>query len=129
MQMADTLKYTREHEWVKITDEGVTVGITKYAAEQLGDIIFVELPSVGVKFAAGDKMAVLESVKAVSDVYAPISGEVVKVNDMLNTKPDLLNEDPISLGWIATVKASDLSELDGLMDEAGYVEFLKDGGA
>ena len=120
-----TVKYTEDHEWVKIDGDTATVGITKYAAEQLGDVVFVELPEVGASFDKGGDMAVVESVKAASDVYAPVSGEVVEANDALTEAPETVNEAPEAGGWFAKLKLSDASELDGLMDEAAYKEFCE----
>lgn len=118
-----TVKYTEDHEWVKIDGDIATVGITKYAAEQLGDVVFVELPEVGASFDKGSDMAVVESVKAASDVYAPVSGEVVEANDALTDAPETVNEAPEVGGWFAKLKLSDASELESLMDEAAYKEF------
>lgn len=118
-----TVKYTEDHEWVKIDGDIATVGITKYAAEQLGDVVFVELPEVGASFDKGGDMAVVESVKAASDVYAPVSGEVVEANDALTDAPETVNEAPEAGGWFAKLKLSDASELNALMDEAAYKDF------
>ncbi|WP_420431327.1 glycine cleavage system protein GcvH [Hyphobacterium sp.] len=115
-----SVKYTKDHEWVKIEGETVTVGITAYAAEQLGDVVFVELPEIGASFDQGDEMAVVESVKAASEVYAPVSGEVTAVNDALEGEPQKVNESADADGWFVKLKLSDKSQLDGLMDEAAY---------
>ncbi len=120
-----SVKYTEEHEWVKIDGETATVGITKYAAEQLGDVVFVELPEVGKAYGKGDDMAVVESVKAASDVYAPVSGECVEANEKLADAPETVNEAPEGEGWFAKLKLSDTSELDALMDEAAYKTFCE----
>lgn len=118
-----TVKYTEDHEWVKVEGDTVIVGITKYAAEQLGDVVFVELPDVGASFDKGGDMAVVESVKAASDVYAPVGGEVLEVNVALTDAPETVNEAPEAGGWFAKLKLSDTSELDALMDEAAYKTF------
>ena len=118
-----TVKYTEDHEWVKVEGDTAIVGITKYAAEQLGDVVFVELPDVGASFEKGGDMAVVESVKAASDVYAPVGGEVLEVNDTLTDAPETVNEAPEAGGWFAKLKLSDTSELDALMDEAAYKTF------
>lgn len=116
--------FTDEHEWIDVEGESATVGITDYAQEQLGDIVFVELPSVGTLLDKGGDAAVVESVKAASDVYAPISGEVTEVNDALEEDPALVNSSPEEDGWFFRLSISDSSELKGLMDEAGYRAFV-----
>ncbi|ORE95329.1 glycine cleavage system protein GcvH [Acuticoccus yangtzensis] len=117
-------RYTKDHEWIEDADGILTVGITDHAQEQLGDITFVELPEVGKTVAKGDAFAVVESVKAASDVYAPVAGEVVEVNETLDATPELVNEAPEAAGWFAKIKtaSADLSEF---MDQAGYDEYLK----
>jgi glycine cleavage system H protein len=120
-----TLKYTDQHEWVSVEGDVATVGITDYAQGQLGDVVFVELPDEGKSFAMGDQAAVVESVKAAAEVYAPISGEIVEVNDALNQKPELVNEDSTGDGWFFKIKIDDESELDSLMDPKEYKEFVK----
>ena len=119
------MKFTKEHEWVRLDGEVATVGISKHAADALGDVVFVEVPEVGKSVAKGDSFAVVESVKAASDVYAPVSGEVVAANDALSTAPETVNSAAQADGWFAKIKVSDASELDGLMDQAAYDEFLK----
>jgi glycine cleavage system H protein len=121
-----TKRFTKEHEWLQLEGDVATVGITAYAAEQLGDVVYVELPEVGKQVTAEGDMAVVESAKAASDVYAPASGEVVAVNDALSGAPEKVNEDPEGAGWFVKLKLSNPSELDGLMDEAAYQAFLKD---
>ncbi len=116
--------YTDEHEWIDVEGEIATVGITDYAQEQLGDIVFVELPAEGATFEKGDDAAVVESVKAASDVYAPISGEVVEVNGALEEEPALVNSDPEEDGWFFKLRVTDASELEGLMNEAAYKKFV-----
>jgi len=120
------LRYSKEHEWVKVNDEIGTVGITDYAQEQLGDVVFVELPKVGKTVKQFDALAVLESVKAVSDVYSPASGEVIEVNEILEDKPELINQQPYGEGWIAKLKIKNLDELDDLMSAEEYEVFLKE---
>ncbi len=121
--MAD-IYYTKEHEWISVDGDIGTVGITKHAAEQLGDIVFVELPEVGVQLEQGGDSGVIESVKAASDVYAPVSGEVVEVNEDLEGEPGKVNEDPEGAGWFYKVKLSNPDELKELMDAAAYEAFV-----
>lgn len=116
--------FTDEHEWIDVEGEIATVGITDYAQEQLGDIVFVELPIEGAKFDKGDDAAVVESVKAASDVYAPISGEVIEANGALEDEPALVNSDPEEDGWFFKLRIADTSELEGLMNEAAYRKFV-----
>jgi glycine cleavage system H protein len=120
-----TLKYTDQHEWVAVEGDVATVGITDYAQGQLGDVVFVELPEEGKAFAIGDQAAVVESVKAAAEVYAPISGEIIEVNEALNDKPELVNEDATGEGWFFKIQIDDESELDSLMDAKEYKEFVK----
>ena len=115
-----TTKFTTDHEWLKIEGDVATVGITDYAQQQLGDIVFVELPKVGRKTRKAEAVAVVESVKAASDVYAPLTGEIVEVNAALTAEPALVNSDPMKAAWFFKVKIADKGELDGLMDEAAY---------
>jgi glycine cleavage system H protein len=117
--------YTQDHEWISVEGDTGRVGITAYAAGQLGDVVFVETPEAGTKVKKGDDMAVVESVKAASDVYAPVSGEVVEANAALADAPETVNESPEGEGWFCVIKLSDSGELDGLMDEASYTEFCK----
>ncbi len=117
--------YTEDHEWIAVEGEIGTVGITKYAAEQLGDVVFVEVPEAGASFGKGDDMAVVESVKAASDVYAPIAGEVTAGNGDLADAPETVNEDPEGKGWFCKLKLSDTGELSGLMDAAAYKTFCE----
>ncbi|CAH0350536.1 MAG: glycine cleavage system protein GcvH [Pseudomonadota bacterium] len=116
--------FTEEHEWIDVDGDIATVGITEYAQEQLGDIVFVELPAEGAKFDKGDDAAVVESVKAASDVYAPISGEVVEANGALEEEPALVNSDPEEDGWFFKLRVADSSEFEGLMNEADYRKFI-----
>jgi glycine cleavage system H protein len=116
-------KYTKDHEFVRQDGDVFVVGISKHAAEQLGDVVFVELPEPGKSFSKGDDMAVVESVKAASDVYAPISGEVVAANTDIVDEPAKVNDDPEGAAWFVKIKASDPAELDALMDDAAYTVF------
>ena len=117
--------FTDEHEWIDVAGEIATVGITDYAQEQLGDIVFVELPAEGATFDKGDDAAVVESVKAASDVYAPISGEVIEVNGALEDEPALVNSDPEEDGWFFKLRITDPAELEGLMNEKAYDAFVE----
>ena len=118
----DDLRYSREHEWVRVDGSHATIGITSFAADELGDIVYVELPEVGSTLAQFATFGVVESVKAVSDLYAPISGIVTEVNDALRGGPELLNTDPFGAGWIARIELTDAGELDALLDAAAYAE-------
>ena len=121
------LKYSKEHEWLREEADGTyTVGITEHAQELVGDMVFVDLPEVGATVSAGDDCAVAESVKAASDIYAPVSGEIVAVNDALSDSPELVNSAPSAGGWIFKIKASDDSELDSLLDATAYEALLED---
>ncbi|MGE0969133.1 glycine cleavage system protein GcvH [Klebsiella sp. WOUb02] len=121
------LKYSKEHEWLRKEADGTyTVGITEHAQELLGDMVFVDLPEVGTSVDAGDDCAVAESVKAASDIYAPISGEIVAVNEELNDSPDLVNSEPYAAGWIFKIKASDETQIAALLDATGYAALLED---
>ena len=118
-------RYTKDHEWVKIEGDEALVGITDFAQHQLGDIIFVELPAVGKELAVRQSLGVVESVKSVSDVYAPVSGVVVSVNEQLGQMADVLNKDPHGQGWIVRIKVKDKKDLAGLMTAADYEKFLE----
>lgn len=122
--MADR-KYTEEHEWVEVEGDTGMIGISDYAQEQLGDVVFVELPDVGKLLDRGDEAAVVESVKAAAEVYAPVGGEVIEVNDALNGDPSLVNTDAFGDGWFAKLRLTDPAELDELMDEAAYKTFCE----
>jgi glycine cleavage system H protein len=122
--MAAIMRYTKDHEWVKVDGDTATVGITRYAAEQLGDVVYVELPEAGRQVKKGEGAAVVESVKAASDVYSPISGEVTETNAALGDNPQTVNEAPEAGGWFMKVKLSNRSELDGLLDEEGYRDYI-----
>ena len=119
------MRFTKDHEYVRVEGAVATVGISDYAQQQLGDVVFVELPAIGAKFAKGAAAAVVESVKAASDIYSPVGGEIVAVNDALQNESSLINEDAQGRGWLFKLKLADPSEVDGLMDEAAYAEFLK----
>lgn len=117
-------KFTADHEWISVTDDIGTIGITDYAQEALGDIVFVDLPQIGEYFNTGDEVAVIESVKAAGEVKAPISGEVIEVNQALVDKPNIVNTDPEAEGWIYRIRLSGTEELDKMMDEEAYREYL-----
>lgn len=128
-QAPEGLKFAKSHEWVRVEDDGsVTVGISDHAQEALGDVVFVELPEAGSDLVAGDEAAVVESVKAASDVYAPISGTVLAVNEALVDAPETVNGSPYTDGWFFRLKPSDTAELDELMDDEAYQEHLGDAG-
>lgn len=118
------MKYTEDHEWLRVEGDLVVVGITEHAATQLGDVVFVELPEVETKVAKGDEVVVIESVKAASDILAPLEGEIVAVNDKLSDNPGLVNEDPTGGAWFFKMKVDDLSALDDYMDEDEYNELI-----
>ncbi len=118
------MKYTEEHEWLRVEGDLIVVGITEHASEQLGDIVFVDLPEADSEVAKDDEVTVIESVKAASDILAPLDGTVVEVNDVLADNPGLVNEDPLGDGWFFKMKVEDLSVLDDLMDEAAYKDFI-----
>lgn len=118
-----TVKFTEDHEWLRVEGEVVVVGITEHASEQLGDVVFVELPEVETQVAKGDEVCVIESVKAASDILAPLDGEVVEVNEALSDNPALVNEDPLA-AWFFKLKVEDLSQLDGFMSEDEYKDFI-----
>jgi glycine cleavage system H protein len=118
------MRFTKDHEWVVVEGDVATVGITKYAADQLGDVVFVEVPDAGKAVSKGDGFAVVESVKAASDVYSPVTGEVVEGNNALSSAPETVNSDPEGQGWFAKIRVKDGSEVDGLMDRAAYDAYL-----
>ena len=129
MNIPSNLKYTKSHEWVRVEGDGtITVGITDHAQELLGDLVFVELPEVGKEFAAEQEAAVVESVKAVSDIFAPVNGTVVEINDTLNDAPEKVNQDPYGQGWIAVLELTDASGLTELMDSEAYAAQVAKGG-
>ncbi|WP_340150807.1 glycine cleavage system protein GcvH [uncultured Sneathiella sp.] len=118
-------RYTEDHEWVLLEDDVATIGISDYAQGQLGDVVYVEVPEVGSDIAKGDELAVVESVKAASEVYSPVSGEVIEVNEDLEGSPTLVNEAPLEGGWFAKVKVTDSTEIDDLMDEDAYKSYVE----
>lgn len=126
MHYPDDRKYSKDHEWIMIDGNTVTVGVTEYAAEQLGDIVYVELPQQGEDFAQGDTFGVLESVKAVSDCFAPISGAIAETNDSLADNPEVINEDAHGEGWMIKITIGDARELEDLLDHEAYEEFVKE---
>ena len=119
-----TLKFTDQHEWLSIEDDIACVGITDYAQEQLGDVVFVELPETGAEFTQGDEAAVVESVKAAAEVYAPATGDITETNKDLEGNPELVNSDPQGTGWFFKMRLSNLSETDAMMDEQSYKKFV-----
>ncbi|SEA13303.1 glycine cleavage system H protein [Desulfuromusa kysingii] len=125
MDFPEELKYTEEHEWILVEDDIATVGITDFAQDQLGDVVFVELPEVGDNVEAGETFGVVESVKAVSDVYAPVSGEVIEINEDLLDEPETINNSPYDAGWMVKIKLSAPELLEGLMDVSSYQEFVE----
>jgi glycine cleavage system H protein len=125
LNLPDDVKYTKSHEWAKISDGIVTIGLNDYAQDQLGEIVFVELPETGDTFSKGDEFGSVESVKAVSEIYIPISGEIVEINEDLEDAPELVNESCYDNGWLIKVKPEDVSQLDDLFDKAAYLDILK----
>jgi glycine cleavage system H protein len=126
MDFPEDLKYSKEHEWARPESDGVVVGITDYAQESLGEIVYVELPEEGSQVSCGEAFGVVESTKAVSDLYAPVSGTVVEVNDTLLDNPELINEDPYEDGWLIRIGMSDEAELGKLMEAAQYATFVEE---
>ncbi len=126
MDFPEDLKYSREHEWVLIEDNIATVGITDFAQEQLGDVVFIELPAVGDKVNKDEAFGVVESVKAVSDMYAPVSGTILETNDDLPESPEMINEDPYGDGWVIKIEMTDPTDLDDLLDAAAYQQYVEE---
>jgi len=126
METPSDLKYSKEHEWVRVEDDVAVIGITFFAQKQLTDIVFVELPEKGKGVENGKQMGVIESVKSVSDIFSPVTGEVVEVNEALQDNPDTINKDPYGEGWIVKVKLADSSEVDGLMSAEDYDKFTSE---
>ncbi|MBI2083879.1 MAG: glycine cleavage system protein GcvH [Deltaproteobacteria bacterium] len=126
MTFPEDLKYTKEHEWIRVKDSVVTIGITDYAQEQLGEVVFIELPDEGEEIVKDDSFGVVESVKSVSDIYAPISGRVIEVNDPLLDNPETLNEEPYGEGWLIKVEIASPAEIDELMTAEHYQAFVKE---
>ena len=120
------LRYSTDHEWVRLEDALVRVGISDFAQDALGDVVYVELPEIGLKVSANSAFAEIESTKSVSDVFAPVSGEVLEANDMLEDQPELVNEDPYGDGWICVIRPNNSSDLEDLMDAEGYDSFVAD---
>lgn len=128
MNIPKELKYSREHEWVKIEGTRAIIGVTDFAQSQLGDIVFVELPAVGTAVAAGSGLAVIESVKAVSDIYAPLAGKVVEINELLADAPETINQDAYGTGWIAVLAIADTAQPESLLDSEAYEQLLAEEG-
>jgi len=124
MDIPENLLYTKEHEWVSINNDTVTVGITDYAQNELGEIVFVELPKVGDKTKANESFGVIEAVKTVADMFAPVTGEITEVNDQLEDHPELINKEPFDKGWIIKVRFQDKSEIDSLLSPADYSKMI-----
>lgn len=127
LELPDHCRYTKDHEWARMEDGNCVIGIDDYAQDQLGDIVFVELPEVGTTFEAGDEFGSLESVKAVSELYIPLSGEIMAINEALEDSPELVNEDPYGNGWMIKVKPSDAAHYEALMDKENYLKMLQQG--
>ncbi|TVZ40892.1 glycine cleavage system H protein [Alteromonadaceae bacterium 2753L.S.0a.02] len=126
-ELRSELKYLSSHEWARVESDGtVTIGITDHAQEALGDVVFVETPEVGSQVSAGEEAGVVESVKAASDIYSPVSGEVIAINDVLEESPETVNESPYDDGWFFKVKPSDVSELEAALDSDGYLQSIED---
>lgn len=125
MNIPEELLYTNEHEWTRIDDKIATIGITDYAQGELGDIVYVELPEVGTRVNQGDSFGTIEAVKAVSDLYAPLSGEVTEINESLNDEPEKINQDPYNEGWMIKIKLSDGSETEELLDSGQYGDLIE----
>ena len=125
MNLPDQLRYSSDHEWISRDGSRVRIGITDYAQDSLGDVVFVQLPTVGDSFAAGDTIGEVESTKSVSDIYSPVSGSIVAVNDALAEAPQLLNDDPYGEGWICELELTDAGQVDGLLDAAAYGNLIE----
>tara|TARA_B100002051_G_scaffold269991_1_gene302175 strand:- start:54 stop:446 length:393 start_codon:yes stop_codon:yes gene_type:complete len=128
METPTELRYSTDHEWVRVEDSLVRIGITDFAQDALGDVVYVELPEVGAQVAQNASFAEVESTKSVSDIFAPVSGEIAEVNDALEDQPELVNEDPYGDGWICIIQVNSLDELDALMDADGYRSFVSEDG-
>ncbi len=126
MNFPEDLRYTREHEWARRKGKNVVVGITEFAQDQLGDVVYLELPDVGDEVKKGDSFGVVESTKAVSELFSPVTGKVVEVNDPLADAPETVNEDPYEEGWMVVIEPADAGELDALMDAKAYQAFLEE---
>jgi glycine cleavage system H protein len=125
MQCPEDLRYSKEHEWIRVAEGTGTIGITDFAQQELGDVVFVELPAIGTEVSPGQAFGVVESVKAVSDIYAPVSGTVTAVNERLASEPELLNQDPFGESWLVRVQLSDPAQVDTLMDAASYSAYVQ----
>ena len=125
MNLPENLKYTDDHEWISVKDDVAIVGITDFAQSELGDIIFVEFPDTGISINQKDSIGTLEAVKTVADIYSPVTGEIIEVNDNLESSPELINEDPYEEGWILKIKISNKDELDGLLSNSDYEKMIK----
>ena len=126
MNLPEDLRYTKDHEWVRVEGTRVRIGITDYAQDALGDVVFVQLPTVGASVSSGESIAEVESTKSVSEIYAPVTGSVAPVNTDLADAPERLNEDPYGEGWICELEVSDAAQLDGLLDAAGYRSLIEE---
>ncbi len=126
MEFPEDLKYTKEHEWIRVEGTDATIGISDYAQESLGDVVFLELPEVGNEFGAGEAFGVVESVKAVSDLYSPLSGKIAEVNNDIVDTPEVMNSEPYGVGWLIKLTMSDPSELKNLMDVKAYESYVKE---
>lgn len=120
MSIPEALRYSSDHEWISVEGSKIRMGITDYAQDALGDVVYVQVPTVGASVAAGDTMSEVESTKSVSDIYAPVTGTIVAVNDALADQPETINSDPYGAGWICEIELADPSQLDGLLDASGY---------
>ena len=129
MEFPEDLKYTREHEWVRVEDDVCVLGITEFAQHELGEVVFVELPEVGQVFDTGDELGTIESVKAVAEIYTPVAGEVIEVNESVSDDPELLNEDPHGEGWLIKIRFSSADDLKTMMKADEYEEFVQSGEA
>ena len=125
LDVPDDLYYTEDHEWVRMKGENVTIGVSDYAQDQLGDIVFVEMPNSGDQFKKGDEFGTVESVKAVAELYMPIGGEVIQTNQALEDAPELLNQSPYADGWLIEIKPEDVSQLETILDKHAYLKMLK----
>ncbi len=126
MNFPSNVRYTNEHEWIRIEGEDAFVGITDYAQEQLGDIVFVDIPTVGEKLEKGEVFGTIEVVKTISDLFLPVNGEILEQNEELADQPELVNQDPYGKGWLIKIKPEDLSEIDGLLDAAEYKKLINE---
>jgi len=126
MNVPEGLKYSSDHEWIRLDGDTITVGITDYAQDSLGDVVFVDVPSTGTTVEAGASFSEIESTKSVSDIYAPVSGEIVAVNDLLTDSPEMVNTDPYGEGWLCRIRFSSASEVDALLDSAAYQALIED---